>query len=764
MSFAFPVLLGGLVLLGVPVLLHLIMRQKPKHLLFPALRFLLERHRTNQRKLRLRHWLLLALRLLLVAAMCLALALPKVFTRRVTPGSDRPVALVLVFDTRPSMQYGVKREATPEETRLTGKKLVEETRLREAQRQALELIDGLQEGSKVAIFDTGEPGGDWLPALSVARTRVGELKIRPANSPVTSRLDEAYRLLADLDQEAATREEALPRFLYVFSDRTQESWDSQRAKDLQPWRDRLGGPLPAVFVDVGVDNPIDLALTAEELPRKAVPIHGKAAITVTVRATGADFNPVLVCRLDREEAVDRKSVELKAGQSKTVTFERSGLAPGFHQAEVTVEAADDTLPFNNALFTTFLVRGSRRILTLVDSIPDAYYWKLALQDAWEQVEPPGQGIQCDVKILPDARDLAPDELSKKYQAICLLNVAKPDSDLWERLEQYVNHGGGLAIVPPGQELSKDAYNKNEAAQRLLPARFDKILKAPAQPGVIWKDPAYQHPLLARFKEWKAHDDVDFDLFKPAADRYWEVTPLGGGASVLVKYADDKDRPALLERTFDRSQTRGRVLLFTTSLDKRHLHALPPWNDYIKSSFYLVLVNEAMGYLAGGAEQASLNYYSGQAPSVTFPATVSGPGFTLQGPGLSANEAAVIRGEGQAERTLPQAVTPGNYLLFDGQGKAMAAFSVNPAPEESQLGKVPAEQIEALFGPGSILTVQQKLDMHDALLTHWQQPWELFPYLMLLVLLALAVENLLANRFYKRETPTQESTTTVAAPS
>ena len=70
MTFIHPLLLGGLLLVGIPVLIHLIMRQKPKHLLFPAVRFLLQRQKTNQRKLQLRHLLLLALRMLLLACIC----------------------------------------------------------------------------------------------------------------------------------------------------------------------------------------------------------------------------------------------------------------------------------------------------------------------------------------------------------------------------------------------------------------------------------------------------------------------------------------------------------------------------------------------------------------------------------------------------------------------------------------------------------------------------------------------------------------------
>ncbi len=105
MTFVFPVLLGGLLVAGVPILLHFIMRQKPKTLPFPAFRFLARRQRTNQRKLRLRHLLLLALRVLLLVLICLALGRPRLFTQGLTLNSERPLAVVLVFDTSMSMDY-----------------------------------------------------------------------------------------------------------------------------------------------------------------------------------------------------------------------------------------------------------------------------------------------------------------------------------------------------------------------------------------------------------------------------------------------------------------------------------------------------------------------------------------------------------------------------------------------------------------------------------------------------------------------------------
>src|SRR5437588_8986674 len=107
MSITHGYLLFGLLLVGVPILVHLIMRQKPRLLPFPAFRFLKERHLINRRRLRLQHWLLLALRMLLIAVLVLGLSrlrlagqlVPRSVRSWLGAGTDRPVAAVLVFDT-----------------------------------------------------------------------------------------------------------------------------------------------------------------------------------------------------------------------------------------------------------------------------------------------------------------------------------------------------------------------------------------------------------------------------------------------------------------------------------------------------------------------------------------------------------------------------------------------------------------------------------------------------------------------------------------
>src|ERR1700744_152027 len=99
------ILLAGAALVGLPILLHLIMKQEPKRLSFPAFRFLKQKLKTNQRKLRLRHFILLALRMLIIALFCLALYQPTLKSERINLRGEQPIATVLVIDTTPSMGY-----------------------------------------------------------------------------------------------------------------------------------------------------------------------------------------------------------------------------------------------------------------------------------------------------------------------------------------------------------------------------------------------------------------------------------------------------------------------------------------------------------------------------------------------------------------------------------------------------------------------------------------------------------------------------------
>jgi hypothetical protein len=842
MTFVFPILLGGLALIGIPVLIHLIMRQKPRRLPFPAFRFLQQRHRKNLRKLRLRHLLLLGLRILILAGICLALARPRAVSQSLGMGGDRPMAAVLVFDTSFSMEYTI-----------TGGR----SRLDEAKKRGREVVEELPEGSLIAVLDTAENisggKGDWL-SPAVARERINGLTLRPGSASVTARLESAYRLLNDLARSPDEPGAKLPRLLCVFSDRTRACWDAGQlprlyeasdpipsplerlrgARDdlgaeavlLQELRQRLPPPsgqdypeqaliddlhqlrdkLPSLqedgypdrdlnkllagirtrsrelirqlqartdvsgeaqeyrervlaslgaglqrlrgvqelFIDVGVNSPTDLAIVDLELPpdssgqpRQIFAANEKIVLRALVQATGQDYNPTVICQVAGKTF--QKVVSVKAGERQPAVFEIDPaslkLSPGPHQVEVRL-ATPDLMPFDNVRYATFVLREPRRVLVLVDEARRAELFTKALEAV-------GQ-FSFDVR---SPGEVTPADLSR-FQAVILLGLRRPDAKLWGLVNEYLRKGGGVGVFPGGEEMDLAGYN-GAPAQAVLPGQYAANPISQKEPGVPWdlsKRATFQHPLMKPFRYWQL-GRVDFIEYPRYATLYWDIRPNAEHTTVVVTYADDKHRPAILERQGEgQGGRRGRLLLFTTPMDIRRD---PPWNNYDDKlvSFYLVLTHLTTSYLAGDAEPVQLNFLSGQAPAVVLPLTQRFTTYNLIGPGGADS---VPAAEGQNTLSLPRAVMPGNYRLEGADGKLTAAFSVNLSPEECNLTRVPPEEIEALFGPGAVAPVDRRGNLRDALQGHWSQPVELFPVLMIVLLLVLAVENLLANKFYRRE--------------
>jgi hypothetical protein len=139
MTFLAPWILFGLPLLLVPLLIHLLNRLRFRTRAWAAMAFLLAATRTSSRAARIRHWLVLALRMLAVAAGVLAFARPLVGGWIGGSLVGAPDAVWLVVDRSPSMEA-----LSPFDRGLT---------LREsAVRQLAEAADALR-GVRVSVLD-----------------------------------------------------------------------------------------------------------------------------------------------------------------------------------------------------------------------------------------------------------------------------------------------------------------------------------------------------------------------------------------------------------------------------------------------------------------------------------------------------------------------------------------------------------------------------------------------------------------------------------
>lgn len=762
-----PILLTGAALVGLPVLLHLIMRQEPKRLPFPAFRFLKQRRQINQRKIRLRHLLLLLLRMGLIALICLSLWQPTILSEGFSLGAKgRPVAAVIVIDTSPSMGYVLSERTGLTEARQRGLKLLGEpadgpwTCLDEARGRAMEILEDLPTASKVAILDPADRSEPVFEAgLAEARQRVRDMKKPKANAePLTRRtLETAYTLLARVDAELEPGQELFPRLLAVFSDRTAPSWDVNRVAELQSLRDRVPPPsIYHVYIDVGIDKPVNTAITTIEMKPQIIPANQPVLINVTVEATGATDN-VLLFSVDGDEPLH---VPVNPGPERPITrqLRKDGLKPGLHQAKISL-ATTDALPFDNERFITFRVREPRNVLALVDppreslltgglgilgtSQGHAKLWKDALDSVgW---------YNCEVRPVPPDDDINRIDWTK-YEQITLLGVTRPTTAIWRELEQFARRGGHLIVVPGGPEMDVAAY-QTDAAGDVLPKTFTSWYAMPKDQTMTWAwgSLSSQRPLLAVFRQYREQNDF-FDKTPPmiygGLGGYWKVGEVAKDR-VVVSYNDapdpDQRSPAILEWPIG---GRGRVYQFTVPMTfgSERIH------NYAYSWFYLVLVNEAVRTLVGDSEDQVFNFPAGQNVVIRWPAGAK-PGTTyfLSGPDVAATDSTVQRQEEQAYFRLGPEKTgsAGPFTLTAEDGKWSDGFSINVPIEESTLERLPPEAITDLFGPDTVFPADKKLSLTDILSGKFTQPIELFPFLMILLLLVLAVENWMGNKFYRR---------------
>src|SRR6187397_2039150 len=107
MGFVAPLILVGLGALAIPVLIHLIQRERKRVVEFPSLMFLRKIPYQSVRRRRIRDWFLLAMRLAALALIVLAFARP-FFKRSELAAAAQNGAreAVILVDTSYSMEYG----------------------------------------------------------------------------------------------------------------------------------------------------------------------------------------------------------------------------------------------------------------------------------------------------------------------------------------------------------------------------------------------------------------------------------------------------------------------------------------------------------------------------------------------------------------------------------------------------------------------------------------------------------------------------------
>jgi len=775
-------LLGGL-LIAVPIALHLAMRPQPKRVVFPAMRFLKQRGESNRRQLQLRHWVLLALRCLAIAGLAAALARPSVATdaagdwlmvgatsvlaviagvlagaalvrqrgrwlvgtlgaaagilllaslvmtvRVLTGGSavrlgdeEAPVSAVIVIDSAPRMDYRFENR----------------TRLDVARETATWLVSQLPTDSQIAVLDSRPSPDVFSVDAAAARQSIERLQPTAAAKPLPSAIDRALRLL---DTGAHGRKE-----MYILSDMTRSAW---RADGGVPLAESLQAH-PEVLtyvVDVGVPRPQNYALSDVRLSAEILPRGGQLELRGELGCLGPGGSrqvELLVEDLDPTRPVlqdgrlllpelrvrGRQLVDVPADGAKAFEFKLAGLDIGTHHGRLRI-VGEDGLPADDERFFTVQVADAWPVLVVAPPGVNKSFFVEAISPL--EFRQSGQ-TWFDCQEIPQAA-LSATELNP-YVAICLLDPQPLPPTEWERLAQYANSGGGLAIML-GHNAQTGAGFQLPVARQLLGGQLARQWRAP-ESGLFLAPRQFDHPILREFRAIAT--GVPWDQLP--VYRHWGFDPVDKDTRVILTFGNNQ--PALVERAVGK----GRVLTWTTPLsDPARPAGRLAWNELPTAPDawpFVVLADQMMQYLVGAGE-GRLNLLAGQTAVLSQQVAADPPGFQLFTPQGETEDLSPHEGAW----TIRYTEQPGNYRLKGFRDAPVSrGFAVNLPAEREDLTRIPRADLDQRLGADRYRFAATR-DEIDRDVGEARRGREFFPLLMIGLAVILGLEQLLANRFYK----------------
>jgi hypothetical protein len=691
LQFLNPLALIGLAAALIPLAIHLLHRGQSRPQPFSNLEFLRRLHHSRLRRLRLRQWLVLLLRTLIVALIALAFARPAHQGSAGWGGSTAPVAAAVLLDCSYSTAY-----------RQGGGPLFEQLR-----RQALELLGVFSRRDEVALFPfasrplEGEPaGGEQLAA------QVGEL----ASTQEGTDLEAALRAAADF---CAARP-GLRQEIYLLGDLTRHNW-----AQVAPKTDWL--PQAQLYVaDLGTAERGNLHVDGVYFsPWLAAP--GKK-ISAWARGANTSSQPAPQTAIDvylDGERVRHQLLDLRPGEGFQFDFaltpRRAGLLGGY------VEIQDDALPLDNRRYFTLSLPDSFGVLVLGHQPEDTYYPRRAL--AASAAADPALALRFGL-----VADLAP-ALLQGVRVLLLCNLHHLAPEQTALVHDFVA-GGGALVVFPSPQADLNFFNRH-LLPPLTPSRLAQVVGQPGSKsaGVGLNPQLPYHALFEGLFTQVVEDQPRFGAFYALAS-----APAGEQENeALVRLADGQPAATL------GGQGEGRTALFAAPLSLE-------WNDLPLKGLFAPLMHRLVRYLSLPADPDQA-YLVGQSLRRHLPGTKADDRLQAETPsGRKLWLSAKVQG-GRCWWQIPRAGEAGLWRLWQ-EGRLVDLFAVNPDPREADLGLVPRQRIEQLFGPGRTRFFGPQDELRSLVLGH-RYGRELWRECLILALLLLLLELWLARAPQRR---------------
>ncbi|MBK6910699.1 MAG: BatA domain-containing protein [bacterium] len=678
MTFLNSALLAALSLGLIPILIHLLNRQRFKQVDFPTLRFLQEMQRQKMRRVRVRQWILLALRTLAILALVFAMARPVLRSEAgLLGGGEARASVALVLDRTLSMSTEAPSG----------------TRYHELQSRAQEILQSLGANDEIQIV-----WADATPQLYPETPTQHRTLLREAieTSTVT---EGGGDLIAAMGAARALlgQSQNLLKEVYVLSDFSGSAWPAEL-----PQSPIIPDDVRLFVVDVGSEHAVNVGVADARITSRLITPGRPVELSYTARNSGdGEVADRIVGVYVDGKRVAQTRVSLRAGESRTeqIRFVPDGVGElaGYVRLE-------DTDAFSGDDVRRFVLRVPARLNVAVVGAdgPARRLTALAL-------DPSGRG-ESFVHVL----ELIPPQLEAEdwaaLDAIFLVDAPAVSGAFGERITAYLQSGRGVFIAggPNFDTRAHAAWMQSLG----LPAPLEA--KALGEAEAHWARVDLDHPLFEGIFQEKPAD------ISPEFTRMLTTTR-GASSSAIIEGAGGS---AFL---IEAAQGRGRALFLTSSPD-------PEWSSLFRAGVFSPLLTASAAYLAGGGAVGSqFELTIGEGAEVLL-RSAEGVQYELTQDASSVRLTAVPVTGGQLLKIPPLSVS-GVYSLKQ-DTRTLRPIVANVPSAESDIAVVQSNETLALLG-GNQSTLKAGQNVETAIREgrYGRELWKLFLYLALALLIA-----------------------------
>ncbi len=627
MSFLNSIILLFAAFAAVPILIHLLNRQRVKTVYFSSLKYLKHLQKTRMRRLKIKQLLLLLLRILIVLLVVLAFARPAVkggYTAGL--GASAKTSAVIILDNSLSMSA---------ETR--------EGSLFELGRDfAGRLINVFGDGDEV-LFGTFNSG--FQPAMESFTLDFAnaEGSIRRSEQSSLS-TDPQAALVATIDY--LRKSSNLNREVYVISDFAESGWDVLAGEALTD----IPNGTTLYMVPVTDPDPDNVKVTGIDFGRQLIYPDRPVEAAVGLKNDSKRVSGILASLFIDGMRVSQADCDVDAYSNGDVVFKHTFLEPGLHHGFV--ELPDDAISADNRFYFSVSIPQRINVLIVGENERDNLYIQLAIRP---QADTPSQ---IETKSIGLASLAAEDVF--RYDCVVLSGVSYMSEAAFSVLDNFASSGGALLIFMPPSGDSR--FYGSRILKKRFSADIAGVAKVEGEGYYTLERLMVSHPIFSRYSEIERDNlpEIQFE----------EIANLRPASHTRILGWYSSGSPAILEAEWGQ----GRAILFAA--DPR-----PGSNELVRHPFFVTFINRAIEYLAADMTRISERFYTGEMIERSLSDLDPGDQVELIAPDGSRQLLAANFAGKTAHLSIPTALLPGVYRIVAADS-LVDQFAVNVSAQET----------------------------------------------------------------------------------